>query len=373
MANLTFHQPYDLLDPDAGFEDSIKFSPVQVDISDGNRTTSYFGSFAMSNLSDPDSITGTITGFDLRDGGVLKVSMRGLDVDVETLDNESQTEADDLVYFLRGADSLFGSSGDDKLMGFGGNDQIDGGAGQDTAFFTAALANYTITRNGGATVVSDRSGGDGTDTLTNVEKLQFSDKSINLTVDELAGHISASNLKLLEELYVAFFNRVPDADGLGYWIGQLRGGMTINQIADLFYAAGVQYSALTGYSASMSNADFVNVVYRNVLGRSEGADAEGLAYWSARLDSGAESKGALVQSILGSAHTFKGNATWGWVADLLDNKAYVAHEFAVDMGLNYLNPQESISRGMQIAAAVTPTDTDAAIALIGINPANIDI
>ena len=47
--------------------------------------------------------------------------------------------------------------------------------------------------------------------------------------------------------------------------------------------------------------------------------------------------------------------------------------FAVDMGLNYLSPQQSISKGMQIAAAVTPTDTNAAIALTGVNPAQIDL
>ena len=77
--------------------------------------------------------------------------------------------------------------------------------------------------------------------------------------------------------------------------------------------------------------------------------------------------GSLVTKILQSAHTFKGDATWGWVADLLDNKAAVAQRFAVDLGLNGNTPEASISRGMQIAAAVTPTSIDAAIALIGVN------
>jgi hypothetical protein len=71
----------------------------------------------------------------------------------------------------------------------------------------------------------------------------------------------------LQELYVAFFNRVPDADGLEYWIGQYQGGQGINQIAEAFYNAGAQYSSLTEFSATMSNSDFVNVIYQNVLGR----------------------------------------------------------------------------------------------------------
>ena len=265
-----------------------------------------------------------------------------------------------------------GTSRDNSFTGGGGR-TLNGGEGSDAVTYASSLKGHRLVEGAGGLELRTTSGNQLVNTLLDVEKLQFSDFTVNLTVQKAAAGISPANLKLLEELYVAFFNRVPDADGLEYWIGQLKSGMSVGQIADAFYNAGVQYSALTGYSASMSNADFVNVVYRNVLGRSQGADDEGLAYWSARLDSGAETKGALVQSILGSAHTFKGNATWGWVANLLDNKAMVADTFAVDMGLNYLSPQQSISKGMQIAAAVTPTDTNAAIALIGVNPAQIDL
>ena len=144
------------------------------------------------------------------------------------------------------------------------------------------------------------------------------------------------------------------------------GGMGIDTITQAFYSAGVQYAALTGFSATMTNADFVNVVYRNVLGRTGGADAGGLAYWSGELESGRASRGSLVSTILDSAHTFKGDATWGWVANLLDNKFAVARQVAVDWGLNYLTPDASVSNGMAIAKAVTPTDISAAIALVGI-------
>jgi hypothetical protein len=80
-----------------------------------------------------------------------------------------------------------------------------------------------------------------------------------------------------------------------------------------------------------------------------------------------------VSTILDSAHTFKGSPTFGYVADLLDNKIAVAKRIAVDWGLNYLSADASISNGMAIAAAVTPTDTSAAIALVGVSPANINL
>jgi hypothetical protein len=80
-----------------------------------------------------------------------------------------------------------------------------------------------------------------------------------------------------------------------------------------------------------------------------------------------------VSTILSSAHTYKGDATLGWVADLLDNKITVANQFAVDWGLNYNTPSESITQGMAIAAAVTPTSTTAAIALIGVSATDMEI
>lgn len=213
----------------------------------------------------------------------------------------------------------------------------------------------------------DNVNNDGVDTLVSIERLLFSDMTVNLTIKPAAVTVDADALKLLQELYVAFFNRVPDADGLEYWINEYKAGQGIETIADSFYAAGIEASAITGYSAGMSHADFVNKVYQNVLGRAEGADAEGLAFWSSILADGSSSRGALVKSILQSAHTYKGDAQWGWVANLLDNKARVADLFSVQMGLGYTTREESITKGMEIAQAVTATDTTAALNLIGVS------
>ncbi len=270
-----------------------------------------------------------------------------------------------------GDDTLIGNEAANLLEGGAGNDILDGGIGNDTAVYSGNIAGYHITKSATGYTVSGAS--DGADTLAGIERFQFADKTVNLTIQSTAALISTSELKLLQELYVAFFNRVPDADGLEYWIGQLDSGQSINQISESFYAAGVQYSSLTGFTSSMSNADFVNVVYKNVLGRADGADAEGLAYWSGALSNGTETRGSLVSAILGSAHTFKGNATWGWVADLLDNKIEVASKFSIDYGLNYNTSSDSVSRCMEIAAAVTPTSTAASIELIGISPDSISI
>ena len=50
----------------------------------------------------------------------------------------------------------------------------------------------------------------------------------------------------------------------------------------------------------------------------------------------------------------------------------MANLFSVEYGLNNLTSAESISKGMAVAAAVTATDTTAAIQLIGIGSTPIE-
>ena len=298
-------------------------------------------------------------------------------------DNLQGGDGADLMAGQDGNDRLFGQNGNDQLQGGAGldifkggsgNDTLYGGSGIDQVYFTGNRSNFTQSKVGEVTTFTDNLGSEGTDQLTSIERAYFTDYSVNLTVKSKSAvsNIASSDLQQLQELYVAFFNRVPDADGLEYWIGQFNGGQSINQIAESFYNSGIAFSELTGISAGMTNTSFINVVYNNVLGRSSGADPEGLSFWTTALQSGAETKATLVASIITSAHQFKGDAQWGWVADLLDNKVEVANLFSVEYGLNNLTSAESISNGIAIAAAVTPTDTTAAIELIGIGSTPIE-
>ncbi len=73
---------------------------------------------------------------------------------------------------LAGDDELRGLDGNDTLIGGAGADFLDGGGGTDTAVYSGNRAAYVITVLGGVTTVT---GPDGTDTVTNVERLQFAD------------------------------------------------------------------------------------------------------------------------------------------------------------------------------------------------------
>ncbi|WP_295550589.1 DUF4214 domain-containing protein [Limnohabitans sp. Rim8] len=272
-----------------------------------------------------------------------------------------------LTWLLGNMENVIGSAYDDVVHNNGLSNEIDGGGGVDQVVYEDDLSAFQIKRTPKGVEVTDSVGI--TDTLQQIERLVFDDMGLNLTVKATASTLPGSTVTRIMELYIAFFNRIPDADGLEYWISQARQGLSIDRIAETFYAAGTQYEALTGMSNSMQDADFVNLIYRNVLGRPEGADVGGLQYWSQSLESGASSRGTVVSTILTAAHGFEGDANWGWVANLLSNKVTVANTLAVDWGLNFSSPEQAITQGMAIAAAITPNDTDTAIELVGL-PSN---
>ncbi|RZI43824.1 DUF4214 domain-containing protein [Herbaspirillum sp. HC18] len=239
-----------------------------------------------------------------------------------------------------------------------------------TVTFAGKRSDYVVTASPvGSPLATDYTVIDNAGHSTSLNVLQrarFSDVTLSLFIAAKAETVAARDLKTLIELYIAFFNRVPDADGLAYWIDQFNSGESIDQIAQSFYSAGLQFSSLTGYNADTSDADFVRIIYKNVLGRygdTAPSDTD-VQYWVGELASGRANKGSLVRTMLASAHSFQGNATWGWVANLLNNKYLAAHYFAITQKLNYNTPEETISNTMAIASAVTPTDISNAISLV---------
>ena len=85
------------------------------------------------------------------------------------------TSGADTLNGTSGADVINGLDGNDIINGGAGNDTIDGGAGTDTAVFSGTMAGSTRTTSGSVTTVV---GPDGTDSLTNVERMQFSDGTL---------------------------------------------------------------------------------------------------------------------------------------------------------------------------------------------------
>jgi len=172
-----------------------------------------------------------------------------------------------------GRDTLLGGQGNDILIGKGGNDLLDGGAGRDTAVFQGKLENYTLSKNAAGLSVVDKSGVDGSDILGNVETLQFADYNVSFETSGMPGQVY--------RLYQAAFNRTPDLSGLGFWIKQMDGGLSLGSVAGYFLSS-PEAQAL--YGSNPGNEALVTAMYANVLHRAP--DADGFNFWKQHLGSG---------------------------------------------------------------------------------------
>ncbi|MFZ6641120.1 DUF4214 domain-containing protein [Undibacterium sp. TC4M20W] len=172
-----------------------------------------------------------------------------------------------------GNDTLTGTAGNDSFNGLAGNDIINGGAGMDTAIYAGKRADFNITAAGANFTVQDKTGAEGTDTVNQVERLQFADMSVALDINSTAG--------VAYRIYQAAFNRTPDLPGLGYWIGQMDKGSSLNQVAASFVIS-AEFKQL--YGANISDNAFLTALYSNVLHRTP--DQAGFDYWNGQVSKG---------------------------------------------------------------------------------------
>ncbi|MFP7672417.1 DUF4214 domain-containing protein [Marivita sp. S0852] len=227
------------------------------------------------------------------------------------------------------AENLVGTAQDDTITGSGGNDILTGGAGTDTAVYMGDAADYGITITDSAIMIEDRKGRDGIDTLDSIEALQFNDTPFALASFTNVSALSDSDMLAFSELYVAYFNRAPDAAGLLYWGSRLADGMSMQDIARQFFD---QPETQALYGSTGANTQFVTAVYSNILGRPP--DDAGLDYWVGTLDTGAIDRAEFILAMIDGAKAATGSVS---DAQYLETKAEIGAYFAVVNGLNNLN------------------------------------
>ncbi|WP_229414188.1 DUF4214 domain-containing protein [Zemynaea arenosa] len=133
--------------------------------------------------------------------------------------------------------------------------------------------NYTLSMQGGVVTVTRKSDGKVMQ-YSVAQDIGFLDRKVSFDIDGAAGQ--------LYRLYQATFNRKPDAEGLGYWLGRMQQGLSLQGVSSSFQES-PEFQKL--YGAGVSNEAWLRTVYQNVLHRAP--DADGLAWWVAKLDSGA--------------------------------------------------------------------------------------
>jgi len=121
--------------------------------------------------------------------------------------------------------------------------------------------------------------------LVSIERVEFSDHSrLALDIEGNAGQTY--------RLYKAAFDRVPDKEGLGFWITQMDNGTSLEAVAEGFVSS-QEFKSING--ASPSSLNLVTSLYNHVLGRAP--DQEGLNFWKTLLDNQSISTGELLISM----------------------------------------------------------------------------
>lgn len=186
------------------------------------------------------------------------------------------TNGNDIIRGSTGDDQIFAYSGNDILSGDAGSDILDGGSGTDTALYNENRSAVTIIKTGDTTCTVNGSLNSGSDFLLDVERLKFTDSMVALDTSGGSGEVY--------RLYQAALDRIPDAEGLGFWINAVdRGANLITDIARNFINS-QEFTAK--YGANPSDGDFVASLYNNVLHRQY--EQSGYLFWIDCLAKGAD-------------------------------------------------------------------------------------
>jgi len=128
------------------------------------------------------------------------------------------------------------------------------------------------------------------DEITGLASISISGTTISISQDIQGVFDQVTGMETQDaqvfRLYNAAFARFPDSSGLRYWINEYKSGISnYRTIAQSFINSN---EFALRYGANNSNEEFINNMYKNVLGRLP--DASGLAYWVGNLNSGVDSR-----------------------------------------------------------------------------------
>jgi hypothetical protein len=153
----------------------------------------------------------------------------------------------ELVQFL---DKTVNLVANDTFKGQPGTDLIDGGLGTDTVVYSGPLGQYTVNKSGNRYIVSEPTGSDDTDYLTNIERLKFKDKFIALDLDGNAG--------ITAKILGAVFGKesVSNKNFVGIGLSFLDAGWTYDNLAGLALDA----------AGAKTNDQIVSLLWANLIG-----------------------------------------------------------------------------------------------------------
>jgi len=252
---------------------SVVFSISAPGLSQGSRLD-----YSISGVSAADIEGGQLTGsvtlgvsktaqltIRAREDGLLEgtetltLNVEGVEAQVRILDTSAGAAVAQVIQM--------GSRGGTVMLS-AGPDRVTGSAARDTALINGPAADYEVLIQSGKAIVSQKSSLS-IDTLIGIERLQFTDQSIALNIDQAPGQ--------LFRLYQAIFGRQPDLEGMGFWIHRME-DRGFDLVTDVYARFIDSDEFRRQYGTNPSNPEYLNKLYQNVLGRDP--DVAGLTWWT---------------------------------------------------------------------------------------------
>ncbi|WP_269616336.1 DUF4214 domain-containing protein [Prochlorococcus marinus] len=267
-------------------------------------------------------------------------------VNVIATDTQGNSSSQYLIVNINDLNEILSTDGNDLSQTTSRNDYIDGLGGTDTVTFSGKFSDYSFTRATNTLEIADqRTTGttDGTDTLKNIEYIQFSDQTVEESkvdvvktysgnyhdykfyhrgngkyeiktdsgYDDITGYpllrfsgedttsalrdVSAiADIKAtfdqvtgltdpsgeMFQLYNAAFKRFPDAEGLKYWINVYSSGINTKKVVAASFVRSAEFKSR--YGENVTTEEYVTTLYRNVFDRLP--DEDGFNYWVGSLN-----------------------------------------------------------------------------------------
>jgi len=180
-------------------------------------------------------------------------------------------------------------------------------------------------------------------------------KYLLLTITSLApiGSFAQSqdSVNLAQQMYVAYYGRAGDPEGVNFWAAQFDESNNLDAVLSNF-GNSQEYS---DNFASLNHEELVTGLFQQMYNRSP--DAEGLAFYVARLESGAATLASIAKQIADGSQDNDGLS--------LDNKIAVANSFTSRVeseGISYASADITSVRTLLAAVTSSASSVDTVLA-----------
>lgn len=177
-----------------------------------------------------------------------------------------------------------------------GNWVIDGQLGTDTVQLANPIVDYVLTQESHeGQLQATLYGPEGRIIVRDIETIEFSDATLLKT--------DGTDIAQIDHLYEEVLGRMPDPEGLTYWVNQMSKGSSLTDVAQAL-SQSTEFKQLYG---TPSQEQLVEELYEAILNRAP--DAKGLAHWAEALVVHEVTEGELIVSLLMSAESQSASTT----------------------------------------------------------------